>query len=70
MYTGEATHHGVDAAGAAPAGRDDRRRASQVEDFERLRNPPIESDIIPNEEMSKLLEHLKSEELLEAAVGW
>jgi hypothetical protein len=42
----------------------------EIEDFERLGNPLIDSDVIADNEMSKLLEHLKSEELLEAAVGW
>ena len=42
----------------------------EVEDFGRLGNPPIESDVIADNEMSKLLEHLKSEELLETASGW
>jgi hypothetical protein len=42
----------------------------QIEDFERLGNPPIDSDIITDDEMSKVLEHLQAEELLEAASGW
>jgi len=45
--------------------RDDRQRASQIEDFERLGNPPIESDIIADEVIAKLLEHLRFEELRE-----
>jgi hypothetical protein len=65
MNTGEATHHGVDAAGAAPAGRDDCQRASQIEDFEMVGNPPIDSDIIADDLMAELLGHLEAEELLE-----
>ena len=37
----------------------------EVEDFGRLGNPPIESDVIPDELMTALLGHLKAEELLE-----
>jgi hypothetical protein len=37
----------------------------EVEDFERLGNTPIDSDIIADELMAKLLEHLQFEELLE-----
>lgn len=67
MNTGEATHHGVDAAGAAPAGRDDCQRASQLEDFERLANTPIDSDVITGGLMASLVEHLNAEKLLENA---
>jgi hypothetical protein len=38
-----------------------------LEDFERLGNPPIDSDVIADELMTVLLEHLKAEELLENA---
>lgn len=64
MNTGEHKHHGVDAAAAAPAGRDDRQRASQLDDFERLGNPAIDSDVIADELMSQLVAHLRYEELL------
>ena len=37
----------------------------EIEDFERLGNTPIDSDIIADELMAKLLEHLQFEELLE-----
>jgi hypothetical protein len=42
----------------------------EIEDFEMVGNPPIDSDVIPDDLMTTLLEHLKSEELLEAASGW
>jgi hypothetical protein len=38
----------------------------QIEDFERLGNPAIDSDVIADNLMDKLIEHLKAEELLEA----
>ena len=38
----------------------------QIEDFERLGNPAIDSDVIADDLMDKLIEHLKEEELLEA----
>ena len=38
-----------------------------LEDFERLGNPPIDSDVIADDLMAKLLEHLEFEELLEKA---
>jgi len=38
----------------------------QIEDFERLGNPAIGSDVIADNLMDKLIEHLKAEELLEA----
>jgi len=38
-----------------------------LEDFERLGNPPIDSDVIAPDLMAKLLEHLEFEELLEKA---
>ena len=44
--------------------------SDELDDYERLTQQPVAADIIPNEEISKLLEHLKSEELLEAASGW
>lgn len=67
MNTGEDMHHGVDAAGAAPAGRDEPKRASQIEDVEMVGNLPIDSDVIADDLMAKLLEHLEFEELLEKA---
>jgi hypothetical protein len=36
-----------------------------LEDFERLGNPPIDSDVLPDDLMAKLVEHLECEELLE-----
>ena len=39
----------------------------EIEDFEMVGNPPINSDIIPGELMTALLDHLKAEELLESA---
>ena len=39
----------------------------EVEDFERLGNTPIDSDIIADELMTALLGHLESEQLLESA---
>jgi hypothetical protein len=41
--------------------------SDEVEDFERLANTPIDSDIIADELMSSLLGHLEAEELLESA---
>jgi hypothetical protein len=38
----------------------------EIEDFERLGNPAIDSDVIADDLMEKLIEHLKAEELLEA----
>jgi len=40
---------------------------ADLEDFERLGNPPIDSDVLPDDLMAKLLEHLEFEELLEKA---
>jgi hypothetical protein len=40
---------------------------ADLEDFERLGNPPIDSDVIADDLMAKLLEHLEFEELLEKA---
>jgi hypothetical protein len=37
----------------------------EVEDFERLGNTPIDSDIIADDLMAELLGHLEAEELLE-----
>jgi hypothetical protein len=68
MNTGEGLHHGVDAAAAAPAGRDERKRASQIEDFERRGSPPIDSDVIADDLMAKLLEHLEEEDILEESI--
>jgi len=42
-------------------------KIDEIEDFERLGNPPIDSDVIADDLMAKLLEHLKAEELLENA---
>jgi|GEM_PF-1577283 len=39
----------------------------EIEDFEMVGNPPIDSDVIPDELMTALLDHLKAEELLESA---
>ena len=39
----------------------------EVEDFEMVGNPPIDSDVIANDLMAKLLEHLQFEDLLENA---
>ena len=39
----------------------------EVEDFERLGHSPIDSDIIADELMTALLDHLKAGELLESA---
>ena len=39
----------------------------EVEDFERLGNPAIDCDVIPDDLMAALLEHLQFEELLEKA---
>jgi hypothetical protein len=39
----------------------------EIEDFEMVGNPPIDSDGIPDELMTALLDHLKAEELLESA---
>jgi len=36
-----------------------------LEDFERLGNPPIDSDVLPDEQMTSLLTQLQVEELLE-----
>jgi hypothetical protein len=40
----------------------------EIADFERLGNPSIETDVISNELMSNLLEHLKFEVLLEPSL--
>jgi hypothetical protein len=42
-------------------------KIDEIEDFERLGNPPIDSDVIADDLMAKLLEHLEFEELLEKA---
>jgi hypothetical protein len=39
----------------------------EIEDFEMVGNPPIDSDVIANDLMAKLLEHLQFEDLLENA---
>ena len=39
----------------------------EIEDFEMVGNSPIDSDVIPDELMTALLDHLKAEELLESA---
>jgi len=39
-----------------------------LEDFERLGNPPIDSDVIADELMTTLVEHLASEQLLDASL--
>ena len=39
----------------------------EIEDFEMVGNPPINSDVIADELMTALLDHLKAEELLESA---
>jgi hypothetical protein len=39
----------------------------EIEDFEMVGNPPIDSDVIADDLMIALLEHLKAEELLENA---
>ncbi len=39
-----------------------------LEDFERLGNPPIDSDVIPDDQMTSLLEYLESEQLLDASL--
>jgi hypothetical protein len=38
---------------------------ADLEDFERLGNPAIDSDVIADDLMAKLVEHLECEELLE-----
>jgi hypothetical protein len=38
-----------------------------LEDFERLGNPPIDSDVLPDDLMAALLEHLEAEHLIEAS---
>jgi hypothetical protein len=38
----------------------------EIEDFEMVGNPPIDSDVIADDLMAKLLEHLQFEELLES----
>jgi hypothetical protein len=37
----------------------------EIEDFEMVGNPPIDSDVIADELMTTLLSHLEAEELLE-----
>jgi hypothetical protein len=37
----------------------------EIEDFERLGNPPIDSDVIADDLMELLVAHLNTEELLE-----
>ena len=39
----------------------------EIEDFEMVGNPPIDSDVIADELMTALLGHLESEQLLESA---
>ena len=39
----------------------------EIEDFEMVGNPPIDSDVIPDELMTVLLVHLEAEKLLEDA---
>ena len=39
----------------------------EIEDFEMVGNPPIDSDVITDDLMAKLLEHLQFEKLLENA---
>ncbi len=39
-----------------------------LEDFERLGNPPIDSDVLPDDLMTALLEHLASEQLLDESL--
>ena len=39
----------------------------EIEDFEMVGNPPIDSDVIANDLMTALLGHLEAEELLESA---
>ena len=39
----------------------------EIEDFEMVGNPPIDSDVIADELMTALLGHLKAEKLLEDA---
>jgi hypothetical protein len=39
-----------------------------LEDFERLGNPPIDSDVLPDDLMAKLLEHLEEEDILEESI--
>ena len=39
----------------------------EIEDFEMVGNPPIDSDVIADDLMAKLLEHLQFEQLLENA---
>jgi hypothetical protein len=39
----------------------------EIEDFEMVGNPPIDSDVIANELMTALLGHLEAEKLLEDA---
>ena len=41
---------------------------ADLEDFERLGNPPIDSDVIPDDQMTSLLEYLESEQLLDASL--
>lgn len=39
----------------------------EIEDFEMVGNPPIDSDVITDELMASLVEHLNAEKLLENA---
>ncbi len=41
---------------------------ADLEDFERLGNPPIDSDVLPDDQMTSLLEYLESEQLLDASL--
>jgi hypothetical protein len=40
--------------------------SDEIDDFEREGNPPIESDVIPDGLMRRLVDHLTEEELLES----
>jgi hypothetical protein len=40
----------------------------EIEDFEMVGNPPIDSDVIADDLMNKLIEHLQFEELLESNI--
>jgi hypothetical protein len=37
----------------------------EIDDFERLGNPAVDSDVVSDELMEKLVDHLKQESLLE-----
>jgi hypothetical protein len=40
----------------------------EIEDFEMVGNPPIDSDVLPDDLMAKLLEHLEEEDILEESI--